>query len=160
MLTKWTKTALTIYCTFTSIKSQCNYMVASIRSRRSYEVTSSKSRRSLILASIRNRRTCKATPLLAGLAVAAAALAGRYGVQAWQVYKARPVVPRMRKFYEGGFQPSMTRREASLILGISLRMCSLSLLAELRKLSSIFFTAPGMNLPACSASAEKQHSQC
>ncbi|KAK8919232.1 Mitochondrial import inner membrane translocase subunit TIM14-3 [Platanthera zijinensis] len=59
-----------------------------------------------------------ATPLLAGLAVAAAALAGRYGVQAWQVYKARPVVPRMRKFYEGGFQPSMTRREASLILGI------------------------------------------
>ncbi|URE32920.1 DnaJ domain [Musa troglodytarum] len=34
-------------------------------------------------------------PLLAGLAVAAAALAGRYGVQAWQAYKARPVVPRV-----------------------------------------------------------------
>ncbi|CAL9155626.1 unnamed protein product, partial [Musa hybrid cultivar] len=57
-------------------------------------------------------------PLLAGLAVAAAALAGRYGVQAWQAYKARPVVPRMRKFYEGGFQPTMTRREAALILGV------------------------------------------
>ncbi|XP_008783720.1 mitochondrial import inner membrane translocase subunit TIM14-1-like [Phoenix dactylifera] len=57
-------------------------------------------------------------PLLAGLAVAAAALAGRYGIQAWQAYKARPVVPRMRKFYEGGFQPTMTKREAALILGI------------------------------------------
>ncbi|KAL5648913.1 hypothetical protein ACJX0J_039722, partial [Zea mays] len=59
-----------------------------------------------------------ATPLIAGLAVAAAALAGRYSIQAWNAYKARPVVPRMRKFYEGGFQPTMTRREAALILGV------------------------------------------
>ncbi|XP_030543012.1 mitochondrial import inner membrane translocase subunit TIM14-1-like [Rhodamnia argentea] len=57
-----------------------------------------------------------ATPLLAGLAVAAAALAGRCGIQAWQSFKARP--PRPRRFYEGGFQPKMTRREAALILGI------------------------------------------
>uniref|UniRef100_J3MJ64 J domain-containing protein n=1 Tax=Oryza brachyantha TaxID=4533 RepID=J3MJ64_ORYBR len=60
----------------------------------------------------------KATPLIAGLAVAAAALAGRYSIQAWNAYKARPVVPRLRKFYEGGFQPTMTRREAGLILGV------------------------------------------
>ncbi|KAF5467158.1 hypothetical protein F2P56_017013, partial [Juglans regia] len=59
-----------------------------------------------------------ATPFLAGLAVAAAALAGRYGIQAWQTFKARPPKPRMRKFYEGGFQPTMTKREAALILGI------------------------------------------
>ncbi|CAL4997029.1 unnamed protein product [Urochloa decumbens] len=59
-----------------------------------------------------------ATPLVAGLAVAAAALAGRYSIQAWNAYKARPIVPRMRKFYEGGFQPTMTRREAALILGV------------------------------------------
>uniref|UniRef100_A0A0E0Q562 J domain-containing protein n=1 Tax=Oryza rufipogon TaxID=4529 RepID=A0A0E0Q562_ORYRU len=59
-----------------------------------------------------------ATPLIAGLTVAAAALAGRYSIQAWNAYKARPVVPRMRKFYEGGFQPTMTRREAGLILGV------------------------------------------
>ncbi|CAA6669322.1 unnamed protein product [Spirodela intermedia] len=59
-----------------------------------------------------------ASPFIAGLAVAAAALAGRYGIQAWNAYKARPVVPRMRKFYEGGFQPTMTRREAALILGV------------------------------------------
>jgi len=60
----------------------------------------------------------QATPLIAGLAVAATALAGRYGIQAWQAYKARPIVPRMRKFYEGGFQPMMNRREAALILGV------------------------------------------
>ncbi|XP_010920913.1 mitochondrial import inner membrane translocase subunit TIM14-2 [Elaeis guineensis] len=57
-------------------------------------------------------------PLLAGIAVAATAYAGKYGIQAWQAYKARPVVPRLRKFYEGGFQPTMTRREAALILGV------------------------------------------
>ncbi|GMH13330.1 hypothetical protein Nepgr_015171 [Nepenthes gracilis] len=59
-----------------------------------------------------------ATPFLAGLAVATAALAGRYGIQAWQAFKARPPRLKVRKFYEGGFQQKMTRREASLILGI------------------------------------------
>ncbi|MCO5572807.1 hypothetical protein L7F22_026566, partial [Adiantum nelumboides] len=59
-----------------------------------------------------------ASPLIAGVAVAAAALAGKYGIEAWHAYKARPRVPRMRKFYEGGFQPVMTRREAALILGV------------------------------------------
>ncbi|KAG8645232.1 mitochondrial import inner membrane translocase subunit TIM14-1 isoform X1 [Manihot esculenta] len=50
--------------------------------------------------------------------VAAAALAGRYGIQAWQAFKARSPKPKIRKFYDGGFQPKMTRREAALILGI------------------------------------------
>uniref|UniRef100_A0A6N2M1A9 J domain-containing protein n=4 Tax=Salix TaxID=40685 RepID=A0A6N2M1A9_SALVM len=58
------------------------------------------------------------TPFLAGLAIAGAALAGKYGIQAWQSFKARPPKPRLRKFYDGGFQPKMTRREAALILGI------------------------------------------
>ncbi|KAL7082765.1 hypothetical protein ACP275_14G122100 [Erythranthe tilingii] len=58
------------------------------------------------------------SPLMAGLAVAAAALAGRYSIQAWQAIKARPPKARMRKFYEGGFQQTMTRREAALILGV------------------------------------------
>lgn len=57
-----------------------------------------------------------ATPIIAGLTVAAAALAGRYGIQAWQSFKARP--PKPRRYYEGGFQQKMTRREAALILGI------------------------------------------
>ncbi|KAJ4978762.1 hypothetical protein NE237_009542 [Protea cynaroides] len=59
-----------------------------------------------------------ATPFLAGLAIATAALAGRYGVQAWQALKSRPPTARIRKFYDGGFQPTMTKREAALILGI------------------------------------------
>ncbi|CAN4117022.1 unnamed protein product [Withania somnifera] len=58
-------------------------------------------------------------PLVAGLAIAAVAYASRYGVQAWQAFKARPPTTRMRKFYEGGFQPKMNRREAALILGVS-----------------------------------------
>lgn len=58
------------------------------------------------------------TPLVVGAAVAVAALAGRYGIEAWQAYKAAPSVPRMRRYYEGGFQPVMTRREAALILGV------------------------------------------
>lgn len=60
----------------------------------------------------------QATPFIAGVAVAATALAGRYGIQAWQAFKARPPRPKFKKFYEGGFQPTMTRREAALILGI------------------------------------------
>ncbi|CAG7881041.1 unnamed protein product [Brassica rapa] len=35
-----------------------------------------------------------------GAAVAAAAIAGRYGIHSWQAFKARPIVPRMRKFDE------------------------------------------------------------
>ena len=58
------------------------------------------------------------TPMVAGAAVAAAALAGRYGILAWQAFKARPPAARMRRFYEGGFQTAMTRREAALILGV------------------------------------------
>nr|GMC79302.1 mitochondrial import inner membrane translocase subunit TIM14-1 [Ipomoea batatas] len=61
---------------------------------------------------------CITTPLIAGVAIAAAAYAGRYGILAWQAFKARPPAARMRKFYEGGFQPKMTRREAALILGV------------------------------------------
>eukprot|EP01018_Ginkgo_biloba_P015893 Gb_33092 [translate_table: standard] len=73
-----------------------------------------------------------ATPFLAGLAIATAALAGKYGVQAWQAFKSRPPTPRIRKFYDGGFQPTMTRREAALILGVS------SLSSELAVKSSTY----------------------
>eukprot|EP00252_Welwitschia_mirabilis_P002242 TRINITY_DN12150_c0_g1_i1.p1 TRINITY_DN12150_c0_g1~~TRINITY_DN12150_c0_g1_i1.p1 ORF type:complete len:112 (+),score=10.10 TRINITY_DN12150_c0_g1_i1:335-670(+) len=58
------------------------------------------------------------TPFLVGFSVAAAAVAGRYGIQAFNALKARPPTPRIRRFYDGGFQPSMTRREAALILGV------------------------------------------
>ncbi|MCD7462806.1 hypothetical protein HAX54_049388 [Datura stramonium] len=57
------------------------------------------------------------TTLVAGLASCCRMLQGG-GVQAWQAFKARPPTARMRKFYEGGFQPKMNRREAALILGV------------------------------------------
>ncbi|XWS75112.1 hypothetical protein CRYUN_Cryun01aG0057200 [Craigia yunnanensis] len=60
----------------------------------------------------------QATPFLVELAVAAAALTGRYRIHAWQAFKARPPKLRIHKFYEGGFQPTMTRREAALNLGV------------------------------------------
>uniref|UniRef100_A0A1D1YN24 DnaJ subfamily C member 15 n=1 Tax=Anthurium amnicola TaxID=1678845 RepID=A0A1D1YN24_9ARAE len=49
---------------------------------------------------------------------AAAAWGGRYLIQAWQANKARPIVPRVRRFYPGGFEQQMTSREAALILGV------------------------------------------
>nr|KAJ0199896.1 hypothetical protein LSAT_V11C600310580 [Lactuca sativa] len=56
---------------------------------------------------------------MTGLVIAATAYAGRYGIQVWQAFKARPASPvAFRKFYQGGFQPQMTRREAALILGV------------------------------------------
>ncbi|KAF8398838.1 hypothetical protein HHK36_014701 [Tetracentron sinense] len=58
------------------------------------------------------------TPLVVGVSVAAAALGGRYLIGAWQALKARPSVPRVRRFYEGGFERIMTRREAALVLGV------------------------------------------
>ena len=55
------------------------------------------------------------TPLVAGLTVAAAALTARSAIQYYQVWK---VTPRLRKFYEGGFEATMDKREAALILGL------------------------------------------
>ncbi|XP_060668690.1 mitochondrial import inner membrane translocase subunit TIM14-2 [Ziziphus jujuba] len=57
-----------------------------------------------------------ASAMMTGVAVAAAAYAGRYGILAWQAFTARPAS--LRRFYEGGFQPIMNRREAALILGV------------------------------------------
>jgi len=61
-------------------------------------------------------RPSQTTPLIAGFGVAAAALGGKYAIQAFQTLKAAP--PRLRRFYDGGFLAEMTRREASLILGV------------------------------------------
>ncbi|KAG6673150.1 hypothetical protein I3842_16G097400 [Carya illinoinensis] len=58
------------------------------------------------------------TPLVIGGAVAGAALGTRYLIAAWQAFKARPMMPRSRKFYYGGFEKVMTRREAALVLGV------------------------------------------
>ncbi|CAN6921715.1 unnamed protein product [Brassica oleracea] len=77
-----------------------------------------KARRSSAPPKVENSNLKKVAPILAGVAVAAAAYAGKYGIEAWQAFKARPPRPKLRKFYEGGFQAAMTRREAALILGV------------------------------------------
>uniref|UniRef100_K4AJB8 J domain-containing protein n=3 Tax=Setaria TaxID=4554 RepID=K4AJB8_SETIT len=59
-----------------------------------------------------------ATPLIAGLSVAAAAMSGRYMIRTWQAFRTRAAMPRVRRFYPGGFQGEMNRREAALILGV------------------------------------------
>ncbi|XP_047408899.1 dnaJ homolog subfamily C member 15 [Sciurus carolinensis] len=61
-----------------------------------------------------------------GLGVAALAFAGRYAVQIWKPLEqavtdtARKISsPRLSSYYKGGFEQKMSRREASLILGVS-----------------------------------------
>lgn len=54
------------------------------------------------------------TPLIAGLAIGAAAYAGRAAVTVFTSWKS---APRMRQFYRGGFLSDMNRREAAQILG-------------------------------------------
>jgi hypothetical protein len=46
------------------------------------------------------------------------AYAGKFGIEASQAYKARPATAPLWKFYEGRFQPVMTRYEAVLILRV------------------------------------------
>ncbi|KAK2664632.1 hypothetical protein Ddye_003206 [Dipteronia dyeriana] len=45
-------------------------------------------------------------------------MGGRYIIRAWQAFKARPVNPHAQRFYYGGFEKDMSKREAALILGI------------------------------------------
>ncbi|KAI3454342.1 hypothetical protein Pfo_011005 [Paulownia fortunei] len=59
-----------------------------------------------------------ASPIIVGATVGTAALGARYLMRAWEAFKARPVVPYGRRFYPGGFEQVMTRREAALILGV------------------------------------------
>ncbi|KAI8367971.1 hypothetical protein EDC96DRAFT_505936 [Choanephora cucurbitarum] len=53
-----------------------------------------------------------------GFVVAGAATAGRLGIRAFQEYQKLPKKPRMSKFYKGGFDAKMNKREAALILGL------------------------------------------
>ncbi|KAJ8013015.1 hypothetical protein DPEC_G00048910 [Dallia pectoralis] len=62
-----------------------------------------------------------------GLGVAAAGFAGRYAFQLWkplgqvlsQTVKKMPISTFSSHYYKGGFEQKMTKREASLILGVS-----------------------------------------
>ncbi|KAI9485587.1 MAG: hypothetical protein EXX96DRAFT_545698 [Benjaminiella poitrasii] len=58
------------------------------------------------------------TAVIMGFVVAGAATAGRLGIKAFQEYQKLPKKPRLSKFYKGGFDAKMNKREASLILGL------------------------------------------
>ncbi|CAL5218584.1 g278 [Coccomyxa viridis] len=55
-----------------------------------------------------------ASAVVAGLAVGAAAYAGKAAIEIFTRYRS---APRLRQFYKGGFLPEMTKREAAQILG-------------------------------------------
>ncbi|KAJ9298473.1 hypothetical protein DTO271G3_3440 [Paecilomyces variotii] len=61
-----------------------------------------------------------ASTLAVGLGIATAAFLGRAGLVAFRRYKGG-VNAAGKAFYKGGFEPKMTRREASLILSLSER---------------------------------------
>ncbi|KAL1848480.1 mitochondrial import inner membrane translocase subunit TIM14 [Paecilomyces lecythidis] len=61
-----------------------------------------------------------ASTLAVGLGVATAAFLGRAGLVAFRRYRGG-VNAAGKAFYKGGFEPKMTRREASLILSLSER---------------------------------------
>ncbi|XP_074917671.1 dnaJ homolog subfamily C member 15 isoform X2 [Chelonoidis abingdonii] len=71
------------------------------------------------------------TMMAVGLGVAAVAFAGRYAFQVWkpleQVFTEtakKIATASFSSYYKGGFEQKMSRREASLILGIrSVSMC-------------------------------------
>ncbi|KAJ9309898.1 hypothetical protein DTO271D3_5971 [Paecilomyces variotii] len=61
-----------------------------------------------------------ASTLAVGLGIATAAFLGRAGLVAFRRYKGG-VNAAGKAYYKGGFEPRMTRREASLILSLSER---------------------------------------
>ncbi|XP_040197232.1 dnaJ homolog subfamily C member 15 [Rana temporaria] len=70
--------------------------------------------------------TLGGTLIAVGLGVAAVAFAGRFAFQLWKplgqviVEHAKKIpTPGLSYYYKGGFEQKMSRREASLILGIS-----------------------------------------
>ncbi|EEH55216.1 uncharacterized protein MICPUCDRAFT_19303 [Micromonas pusilla CCMP1545] len=71
------------------------------------------------------------TPIVAGFSIAAAALTARQAILAYEAWKRAP--PAMRAFYQGGFEPQMTRREAALILGVRRSAAKAKVLAAHRK---------------------------
>lgn len=71
------------------------------------------------------------TPIIAGASVAALALTGRAAILSFEAWRKAP--PRMRKFYDGGFEPEMTKREAALILGVRESAAKDKVLAAHRK---------------------------
>jgi hypothetical protein len=63
----------------------------------------------------------QATPLLVGLGIAGAAIVGRFAVQAVKRIRTSGMMKAIGS--EAGFEPTMTGKEAALILGVSSDSC-------------------------------------
>ncbi|RKP24456.1 hypothetical protein SYNPS1DRAFT_29082 [Syncephalis pseudoplumigaleata] len=59
-----------------------------------------------------------ATPIAIGVGVTAAALGVRFAMRQWQQIPRVAGSQNLKKFYKGGFDDKMNRREALLILGL------------------------------------------
>jgi hypothetical protein len=61
------------------------------------------------------------TPVLLGIGIAGAAITARIGLRAFQRFQGLPNAARASKFYRGGFDARMTKREAAQILSLAER---------------------------------------
>ncbi|XP_072370347.1 dnaJ homolog subfamily C member 15 isoform X2 [Scyliorhinus torazame] len=59
------------------------------------------------------------TLIAVGLSVAAAAFAGRHAFRLWKPVQQMIVETSFSAYYKGGFEAKMSKREASLVLGVS-----------------------------------------
>ncbi|KAM4796512.1 dnaJ homolog subfamily C member 15 [Rhinophrynus dorsalis] len=81
------------------------------------------------------------TLIAVGLGVAAAAFAGRFAFQLWKplgqviAESAKKIpTPSLSYYYKGGFEQKMSRREASLVLGVSASASKSKIRAAHRKI--------------------------
>ena len=65
---------------------------------------------------LRNKRAIMSSAAVLGLGFAATALTARQLILAGEAWMLAP--PKLKQFYKGGFDETMSRREAALILGI------------------------------------------
>uniref|UniRef100_A0A673T0Z0 DnaJ heat shock protein family (Hsp40) member C15 n=1 Tax=Suricata suricatta TaxID=37032 RepID=A0A673T0Z0_SURSU len=104
-----------------------------------------------------------------GLGVAALAFAGRYAFQIWKPLEqvitetAKKIsTPSLSSYYKGGFEQKMSRREASLILGISIclkKTCQIhsEQLENITNEGKKGYTAPQKRMINVSLSQETNH---
>eukprot|EP00126_Sphaerothecum_destruens_P013384 Sdes_comp22903_c0_seq1m21274 len=63
------------------------------------------------------------TAVVVGVALSSAAFLSKYAVkafQSWEMHAAKfPSTPLLRNYYKGGFDQTMSKREAGLVLGVS-----------------------------------------
>uniref|UniRef100_A0A8I3VYZ2 Uncharacterized protein n=1 Tax=Callithrix jacchus TaxID=9483 RepID=A0A8I3VYZ2_CALJA len=105
---------------FSGETALCSASTTGCGGRSSSEAVSSGSLQSCLRT---KRRNTSRSLITVGLGVAALLFAGRYAFQIWkpleQVITETAKKIRLSSYYKGGFEQKMSRRKASLILGVS-----------------------------------------